>query len=77
MFARGDPFDAPPHALYLVDCHPDLDSPPSVFLDKSGVLVQTVPPTNRARWAWKDRRSERVGFWIMDVWSRAEMQALQ
>ena len=77
VFARGDPFDAPSHALYLVDSHPDLHSPPSVFLNKSGVLVQTVLPTNRARWAWKDRRSERVGFWVMDVWSRGEMQALQ
>ncbi len=78
VFGRdsADRLDIPSHALYLVSSRYDLRSPPSLFLQRSGVLVQTVPPTSHEGWKWAVG-SDRVWFWIMDVWTRAEMQALQ
>ncbi|KAI1786223.1 hypothetical protein LXA43DRAFT_1034660 [Ganoderma leucocontextum] len=73
---RDDLFAAPCHALYLFDSYYDLHSPPRCFLGRSGVLVHTVGPGNWTNWKWTERSNNAL-FWIMGVWTRAEMQALQ
>ncbi|KAI1786230.1 hypothetical protein LXA43DRAFT_75685 [Ganoderma leucocontextum] len=75
-FGCDDRFAVPCHALYLVDSNYGLHSPPSCFLGRSGVLVHTVGPGDRTDWEWSER-SYNALFWIMGVWTRAEMQALQ
>ncbi|PIL28668.1 hypothetical protein GSI_08712 [Ganoderma sinense ZZ0214-1] len=75
-FDRGEPFDVPDHALFLVDCGRELSSPPTLFLECSGVLVVTGPRIHETGWGSMNA-SGRTLFWMMDVWTRAEMHALQ
>ena len=75
-FSDGEPLDVPDHTLYLVDCGLDLSSPPSLLLDRRGILVTTGTPIHNSGWQLGNLAG-RTSFWMMSVWTRAEMEALQ
>ena len=75
-FSDGEPLDVPEHTLYLVDCGLDLSSPPSILLDRTGLLVTTGTPIHNSGWQLGNLAG-RTSFWMMSVWTRAEMEALQ